>query len=288
MKNLLHKSTAKVELVGQKTHGVAKLKRLALKRKYIVTESRARKIEILICLYEKRAVVAEEKMCRVVENCHNLISAAVEKFCETKKAQVILIARDLLKGKRLEDLVFSRLISDQDVRDIAGIARNILSKELVNRFGLTTVSPMIGIELQNLRNHYDLINEWHGTKQKTVAISEQAVRWSNRAWNLAADYTINNDLVAEGIESLDIGGLLLMALETDPGQEKKELHDGLVKRIQGLLDNLKIQVIRELNKKAAEILYSAYDSIVGERLQEKIVIFEEILSDLVIYKTERA
>lgn len=288
MKNLLHKSTAKLELVGQKTHGAAKLKRLALKRKYSEVESKARKIEILISLYESRAVVAEEKMCRVVENCQRLMSAVVDKFFETKKAQVILAARDLLKGKPLDDLVFSRLLSGQDVRDMAGIARKVLSKELMNCFGIPTVSPMIKIELQDLRNYYDLINEWQVTKHKTVVISEQAVKWSNEAWSWAVDKTVNNDLLAEGIDNLDIGELLLMALEIDPRQEKKELYNGLVKRIQGLLDNLKMQVIRELNKKAAEILYSAHDSIVGERLQEKMVILEEVLSDLVIYKTERA
>lgn len=55
--------------------------------------------------------------------------------------------------------------------------------------------------------------------------------------------------MAEGINNLDIGGLLLKALEIDPEQEKKELLDGLVKRIQGLLDNLKMKAIRALGRK---------------------------------------
>lgn len=288
MKDLLYNGAAKLELVTNNTQGTANLKRLALKRRYTVSDNKAREIRLLIGLYEKQALMAEERTARTVEQCRQLISDIVESFFAARQMRIVPLVRDLLKGKSLNRETFAGIVSAEDLNEIGVLARDLLSMELAKRFGITMVRPVLRVESGDLEEYFDAINHWKAAKQKTVLISEQAVKWSSKAWSHAADSMIDGIYTAKGITSPDTGRLLAKAMEIDPSEEHKELFEDMVKRVQGLLSNIELKIINNLYLRTAEVFYSVHDNIAGSYLQQKIAQWEENLSDLAAYKTERA
>lgn len=289
MRNGIHtKSNANLSVVTSEKPGLAKLKALALKNRFESNNDTGDNIRILISLYQKLKKIAEMKTCQAVEKYRQLISAELDVIFEASEEKVLLFVQELLDGRNIESIDFTNLFSMFDQKEISLLAGRMLSIVITERFSITSVTPMLNIEKGNWYDESVLIEEWLRYKKRTVFVSEQAAKWSSKAWGTAVDNVIADRLLVKSLDKLDLGSILLEILGVSPALEREEMLTGLVKRVQGLVKNIKMGMLREFHTQAAEIIYGIHDEIIDCRLEEKISLLEEKKYHREIYQTERA
>lgn len=276
-----------MNLISTGKANASRIKRLALKHKYRSYNNTHEKIIILTWLYQKRLAQAELKTCQIVDSCQSLVSETLHTFFETKKKKAAPVIEEMLSGKLLNYSDLGRLISDEEISNVVDQASSILKMELKKHFLNVLVEPVLKIEPlgpANLNELFNAINTWKETKHSSVVWSEFLNRCNSRVWSNVLEKTIQFEILAKGLDQVDIGSLLLKNFGIDADLEQREFIKGLVLRINGLIDFIKFNITCQINSQIAEIIYTIHDKLNNNPIENKISLLKDKSTQVKLYQ----